>query len=133
MLITDGEEEGQFGAKWLIHSNPDIAEIIHNSSFMIQFDRRNGTDCKYYYIPVSEEFKEYIEQETGYMESDRNSRTDIVTLCDNQNSCCGVNLSVGYYNEHTPNESLNIEEWANTLKLVKVMLNKPIKRFTLEN
>ncbi|MCL1979681.1 MAG: hypothetical protein FWG62_01215, partial [Proteobacteria bacterium] len=67
LLITDGEEHGQIGANWLIDFNTDIAEIIHNSSFMIQFDRQNGNDYKFYNIPVSDEFEEYIKQETGYI------------------------------------------------------------------
>ena len=132
LLITDGEECGRIGAEWLMSSKRDIAEIIHKSSFMIQFDRKNGRDYKYYNIRVSEEFIKYIEKETGYSEPDKDSSTDIVTLCNDKNSCCGVNLSVGYYNEHTVNESLNIEEWSNTLKIAKLMLNKPLERFPLK-
>ena len=131
LLITDGEEHGQIGAKWLINSNNDIAKIIHNSSFIIQFDRRNGTDYKFYEIPISKEFEEYIKQETGYANAGKGSFTDIVTLCQNPNSCCGVNLSVGYYDEHKHYETLNINEWSNTLNITKKMVEKPLNRFTL--
>jgi len=131
LLITDGEERGQIGAQWLINSNFDIADIIHKSSFMVQFDRRNGTDYKFYDIPVSEEFKKYIKQETEYIDAGRGSFTDIVTLCNDRNSCCGVNLSVGYYKEHFPSETLNIEEWSNTLKTAQLMLSKPLIRFPI--
>jgi len=131
LLITDGEEHGQIGAKWLINSNEDIAEIIHNSAFIIQFDRRNGKDYKFYDIPVSEEFEKYIKQETGYTNAGRSSFTDIVSLCNSRKSCCGVNISVGYYNEHSDNETLNIDEWSNTLAITKRMLEKSLKRFPL--
>jgi hypothetical protein len=131
LLITDGEEHGQIGAKWLVNSNTDIAEISHNSSFMVQFDRRNGSDYKFYDIPVSKEFENYIRQETGYANAGRSSFTDIVTLCKNADSCCGVNLSVGYYDEHSSYETLNIEEWNNTLEIAKRMLKKQLKRFPL--
>jgi len=132
LLITDGEECGQKGVKWLIEKFSDIAEIIQNSSFIVQFDKNNATDCKFYDIPVSEEFKEYIRQETDYMDVGKDNRkTDIVALCGN--SCCGVNLSVGYYDEHTSKERLNIEEWSNTLKIARKMLSKPLKRFSVMN
>jgi len=133
LLVTDGEEGRQIGAKWLINSNSDISEIIHNSSFMVQFDRRNGNDYKFYNIPVSEEFEEYIIRETGYTNAGSGSFTDIVTLCDNSRSCCGVNLSVGYYDEHCKDETLNIEEWNNTLAIAKKMLGKQLKRFLKKN
>ncbi len=131
LLVTDGEEHGQIGAKWLVSRNTDIAKIIYNSSFLIQFDRRNGSDYKFYDIPVSNEFENYIQQETGYTNAGKRSFTDIVTLCENPESCCGVNLSVGYYNEHKPSETLNIKEWRNTLKIAEKMLAKPLKRFPL--
>jgi len=131
LLVTDGEEHGQIGAKWLINSNTDIAEIIYNSSFMIQFDRRNGNDYKFYNIPISEEFEEFIKQETGYANAGKSSFTDIVTLCKNAESCCGVNLSVGYYDEHSHYETLNINEWSTTLEKTKKMIEKPLKRFPL--
>ena len=132
LLITDGEENGQIAAKWLVNSNTDIAEIIYNSSFIIQFDRRNGHDYKFYDIPVSNEFENYIKEETGYTNAGKGSFTDIVTLCKNLKSCCGVNLSVGYYDEHSSTETLNIEEWRNTLKIAEKMLAKQLKRFPLK-
>jgi hypothetical protein len=131
LLITDGEERGQIGAKWLLNCNADIAEIIFKSSFIIQFDRRNGKDYKFYDIPVSEEFENYIKKETGYINAGTGSNTDIVTLCENSKSCCGVNLSVGYYNEHRSYETLVIKEWRNTLKVAENMLKKQLKRFPL--
>ncbi len=132
LLITDGEERGQIGARWLMREHKDIASIIHQSSFMMQFDRRHGTDYKVYHIPVTEEFKQYIESETGYTEPNKGSFTDIVSLCNHPDSCCGVNLSVGYRNEHYPDENLNIQEWENTLQIATKMLAKPLERYPLD-
>lgn len=133
LLITDGEELGQIAARWLVNHNTDIAKIIYNSSFIIQFDRRNANEYKFYDIPVSNEFENYIQQETGYTNAGKDSFTDIVTLCRSLESCCGVNLSVGYYHEHCPSETLNIEEWRNTLKIAEKMLAKQLKRFPLKD
>ncbi|MFN3589924.1 MAG: hypothetical protein ACK4UP_11130 [Spirosomataceae bacterium] len=131
LLVTDGEEHGQIGAKWLVNYNPDIAEILHKSSFMVQFDRRHGSDYKFYNIPVSDEFEDFIEHSTGYTNAGKRAFTDIVTLCNNSESCCGVNLSVGYYDEHTSYETLNIAEWTNTLNVTEQMLANPLPRFPL--
>ncbi len=132
LLITDGEEKGQVGARWLMSDNADIAKIIHNSSFMIQFDRRHGTDYKFYFIPVSQEFKEFVESETGYTDAGKNAYTDIVSLCNHPDSCCAVNLSIGYQDEHHHTESINISQWQNTLKISTKMLEKPLVRFPLD-
>jgi len=129
LLITDGEENHQIGANFLIDNFPEITEIIHNSSFVVQFDRCNSSDFKCYKLNVTDEFKQYIIKETGYIEPNQCARTDIVVLC--QKGCCGVNLSIGYHSEHTKEETLVIDEWLNTLEIARKMLEKPLKRFPL--
>jgi len=125
ILITDGEEQGRIGSNWLMDENSDIAKIINNHQFMIQFDRRNGTDFKCYDVG-SDEFREFISSKTGYSEPDRRSYTDICTLCRN---ICGVNLSIGYYDEHSYQERINISEWLYTLKLMKEFLQDDLPGF----
>jgi len=123
LLITDGEESGGIGSNWLMNDlkNTDIAEEINTThQFMIQLDRRNGKDFKCYSVGT-DEFRDYIEHTTGYTEPDQFSYTDIVTLC---REIAGVNLSVGYRNEHSCNESLSIDEWQNTLNLCRKWLSE---------
>jgi hypothetical protein len=128
LLITNGEERGQIGARFLMENYPEIAREINQSSYILQFDRRNATDYKCYYLPVTEAFCRYIENETGYHNAGQNSYTDIVALC---KDVCGVNLSVGYYNEHWENEHLVLSEWRHTLDIATAMLKKPLKRYPL--
>lgn len=126
ILITDGEECGRIGSQWIMDENRDIAKIINQHQFMIQFDRRNSTDFKCYDVGT-DEFRTFIKQQTNYNEPNRSSHTDICTLCD---EICGVNFSVGYYNEHTNNERINFKEWGNTLDMVKKLLkNEELPRF----
>ena len=114
LLVTNGEEKGQLGSSWLMGHNKDIAdEIKHDHQFVIQFDRRNGRDFKCYDVGT-DEFRSYVAEKTGYTEPDRRATTDIVTLC---REIAGVNLSVGYHNEHGNQEYLNIAEWEHTLNL----------------
>ena len=129
LLITDGEECGQRGARALVR-NDELMKEINAHSFMVEFDRRGKCDCKYYNIPVTDEFKEYIAMKTGFTEADRFSTTDITTLC---RSVCGVNLSTGYYNEHTSDEYIVFNEWFNTLLLAARWLGEgSIPRFEVK-
>jgi len=125
ILITDGEEKGRIGSKWLKYNNKDIADILNKHQFMIQLDRKNGLDFKCYEVGT-EEFRTFIEENTGYSEPDIKKCTDICTLC---TDICGVNFSVGYYDEHTNYEKINFNEWLNTLNMVKKLLNRELPRF----
>ncbi|MCL2756356.1 MAG: M28 family metallopeptidase [Firmicutes bacterium] len=128
LLILDGEESGCVGAFHLMTSHPEVLEQINQSRFAIEFDRRGKDDYKCYEIPVQDEFKKYIEEKTGYIDAGMSSITDISVICE---SICGVNLSVGYYDEHSAKESLVVSEWLNTLNLTRQMLNEPIPQFSL--
>lgn len=112
LLITSGEEIGCIGSRWIVGNNPDIFNTINNHQFLVQFDRRGSSDFKCYDIGT-DQFRAYVQEVTGFSEPDRRSRTDIVVL---SQRVCGVNLSVGYYHEHTPSEKLVFQEWSNTLK-----------------
>lgn len=131
LLIVDGEERGMIGSSWIMSHNKDIADKINNEhSFAIQFDRRGSSDFKCYSVG-SDEFRGYLQKETLYSEPERFSFTDICTLC---TKVTGVNLSVGYYNEHTAREILVIKEWMVTLNMVRHWLSKPdLPRFEIKD
>ena len=128
VLVLDGEEHGQIGAHYLKDSYPDIYAELNEHQYIIQLDRRNAKEYKYYNIPVSKEFKEFIEKEFSYKDAGIKARTDIVVLCD---KICGVNLSVGYYHEHTPKERLCYKDWLNTYEVLKAMLEKEQEQYPL--
>lgn len=123
LLLTDGEEGGRIGSCWLMEdpSNQDLREEVQRDhQFVVQFDRRNGRDYKCYRVGT-DLFKDYVEDKTGYSEPNRSSFTDIVTLC---RDICGVNLSVGYQNEHSPQETLDTDDWLHTLNLARLWLSE---------
>jgi len=128
LLILDGEEHGAQGSEFLKREYPELFAEINAHSFIVQLDRRGSSDYKFYKLPVSQEFRTYIETETGYHDAGTESRTDIVVLCED---VCGVNLSVGYYDEHGPDESFVYEEWAHTLEILRTMLCKKLRRYPL--
>ncbi|MDR2919311.1 MAG: hypothetical protein LBV72_08110 [Tannerella sp.] len=119
LLITDGEEHGRIGSRWLIYENKHIAKRINQvHQFIIQLDRCNGKDFKCYDVGT-DEFRDFIKERTNYSEPDLYSYTDICTLC---TDICGVNFSVGYDYEHSKSEMLNIDEWLNTFNVVRELL-----------
>ena len=131
LLITDGEEHGQIGANHLMNNYPEIADELNSHRYMIQLDRREATGFKSYNIPVTKEFHKYIEEQTHYTDvPNSRGRTDIIPLCRN---ICGVNFSVGYYDEHKPFESLIYDEWLHTLQMVRKLLQKEQPYFPLEH
>lgn len=121
LLITNGEERGGRGSRWLMNEHPDIAdEINSNHQFVIQLDRRGGKDFKCYSVGT-DDFRAYVKEQTHYSEPDRSSYTDIVTLCRN---ITGVNLSIGYGNEHTSSEHLVLTDWKATLEICRTWLKQ---------
>ncbi len=129
LLVTNGEEKGQLGSSWLMDDNKDIAEEINQDhQFVIQLDRCNGKDFKCYDVGT-DEFRYYVAEKTGYSQPKPGSSTNIRTLC---RDITGVNLSVGYHNEHHENEYLSLAEWGHTLDVVKEWLSERIlERFDL--
>ena len=128
VLILDGEEHGHIGAHYLKDSYPDIYAELNEHQYIIQLDCRNAKEYKCYNIPVGREFREFIEKEFSFGDAGMKIRTDIVVLCD---KIWGVNLGVGYYHEHTPQEKLCYEEWLHTYEVLEVMLAKKQKRYLL--
>lgn len=129
LLITHGEERGCRGSEFLMHANPDIADEINAiHQFAVQLDRRNSRDFVCYTVGT-DVFRRYVRQMTGYSEPARSSYSDIGTLC---RDICGVNLSIGYYNEHSVDEYLVVDEWLATLNMCRKWLAKhELPRFRL--
>lgn len=128
LLLLDGEEHGQVGSHFLRESNPELFAQINAHTFMVQLDRQGASDYKTYQLPVPREFVAFVERETGYALSESSGRTDIQVLCE---SVSGVNLSVGFYDEHKPAERVCLAEWERTQQIVRAMLAKPLTRYPL--
>ena len=119
LLVTSCEEYGQKASHWLMEHNPDLAAEINDAhGFAVAFDRRNAADFKCYDVGT-DAFRAYVAAMTGYTEPDRGSVTDIRVLC---RDIPGANLSVGYHNEHTPAEYLDLAAWRHTLAVAREWL-----------
>ena len=114
VILTTDEETGAIGASALAEKDCPIP----NLKYMIQLDRRGNNDCVFYdcYNP---NFIDYVE-EFGFIEH-WGSFSDISVLMPAW-KICGVNLSVGYEDEHTTSEVLHIKPLFDTIAKVRKML-----------
>ena len=117
VIFTTDEELGCLGADQLVL---DYSEPPWPINYIIQLDRQGANDCVFYNCN-NLEFEKYIE-EFGFV-SDFGSFSDISAICPAW-GVAGVNLSVGYINEHTLQETLHVKFWKRTIKQVEKMLKK---------
>lgn len=128
VLLTDHEEVGMLGSRALRLSQHPTFERLQQHSFMLQLDRMGVADFKCYNVGT-DEFRDYVHASTGLTEPNRFSFTDICTLC---RDIPGANVSIGYYNEHTPRELLVIDEWLSQVRKMRAWLAGPTPRFQLQ-
>lgn len=126
ILIVDGEEHGKFGAKYLKASNKKLFRELNKHCYMIEFDWKGTNSCLFNQVDNTPKFKQYIENELGFIDSKASGGCDLQILC---KSVCGVNLGVGYRFYHRPEEQLILSEWENTLNAVRAFLENPQRKF----
>lgn len=127
ILITSGEEIGCIASKWLMTSKTWEQEINDTHAFAVQFDRKGHKDVVFYDVATNN-FVKYVKEQTGYTPTQGFS-TDIKHLC---KKISGVNISVGYHDEHAPNERLVVDQWENTLAIAKEWLSKEVSKYKLD-
>ena len=118
VIFTTNEEIGSLGAKKLIEDFPECP--FSDLRYLIQLDRENENDCVFY-LCENKEFISYVES-FGFVEAFGTS-TDIRHICPVWD-IAGVNLSIGYNDQHTENETLDIIIMFNTISKVKEMLDE---------
>lgn len=126
-LFTTGEESGALGSKYFVKDPKNVEKLQKNVSYGLILDRKNGYDIigesnSY----CTKEFQETL-KDLGYGYSPTwGSLSDANTL-KVYFSC--VNLSVGYYNPHTDNEYVNIEEMENCQDFIAEILETVTSRY----
>ena len=115
LIFTTDEEIGGLGAEILAELDCPFDDL----RYIIELDRRGRNDCVFYDCE-SEDFQKYIE--TFGFKTAIGTFSDISLLCGAW-EICGVNLSIGYMNEHTTHEMLFLNAMYNTITRVMKMLS----------
>ncbi|MBQ8042882.1 MAG: M28 family peptidase [Clostridia bacterium] len=117
ILFTEDEEIGCVGAEKFVTmvQQPSIDKI----KYIIELDRRGKKDCVFYQCG-NKEFQDYVEG-FGFKKA-YGSYSDICTISDEW-EIASVNLSVGYYHEHTLQEVVKFKQLEKTIEKVITMLD----------
>ena len=115
IIFTTDEEIGAAGAAKL----SEIDCPFEGLRYIIELDRRGANDCVFYDCD-NFEFVKYVEQ-FGFVET-FGSFSDISLICPAW-KVAGVNLSVGYRDEHSVSEVLFVGHLLDTIDKVINMLN----------
>lgn len=121
VIFTNYEESGGVGVKTLIKDN---AFDISNTTLFIELDRKGSNEYVYYTADIPREVKDYVES-FGYVQNE-GSYSDIQDLAW-EYKIPAVNLSIGYYHQHTPSERLHWDEMKMNINRVFEMLQSPLK------
>lgn len=118
VLFTDGEERGLIGAGEAAKAfTPD------NVHCLIELDRKGKKDCVFY----SNDNRKFVGWVSNFgFKEDTGSCSDISDLMPAWD-LSGVNLSIGYYRQHSNEEHLRVNEALATIDKVIRMLKKPPK------
>lgn len=115
VILVTNEEKGCLGAIKLVADFPTPPTDL---KYLIELDRRGKNDCVFYQCENPDFFK-FVES-FGFI-TKQGSFSDISALCPVWD-IAGVNLSVGYYNEHTEAEFLCIDQLSDTITKTASML-----------
>lgn len=116
IIFTTDEEKGGVGASVLALK---YKEPFANMKYIIELDRQGTSDCVFYSCE-NPKFTEYIEA-FGFVEA-IGTYSDISEICPVW-GVAGVNLSIGYMNEHSVAETLHIAAMMRTIDRVCKMLD----------
>ena len=115
VILTTDEEKGCKGAEAVVKCLPDPPTSL---KYIIELDRQGANDCVFYECD-NPAFTEYI---TSFgFEFNYGSFSDISEICPKW-KVAGVNLSIGYYDEHSVSETLYVDQMFETIEKVKNML-----------
>ena len=114
VIFTTDEEIGGLGASKLAELDCPFSDL----KYVIELDRKGSNDCVFYDCE-NPKFTEYVES-FGF-EYNFGTYTDICEFCPTW-KIAGVNLSIGYRDEHSVSEVLFVGRMYSTIEKVKKML-----------
>lgn len=118
VIFTTDEEIGCVGAQDAVKELDK--EMFKDIKFMVEIDRRGSNDCVFYQCE-NKEFHTFIQENTGYVKT-TGSSSDCRYLGKGWD-IASVNLSAGYYHEHTKYEYVVVKELCRTIETCFKLLN----------
>lgn len=123
VLFCEDEETGGEGSHKFVKT--EYVEELKKLKFFVELDRRGDSDAVFYECG-NLDFQDWIQEQTNYKEN-WGSFSDISVLSP-ATDVASVNLSVGYYKEHTLEETVVLEEMEHTKTVVQNLICKSRSR-----
>lgn len=128
VVFCEDEEIGGVGSNEFAGSK--ISDRLYKEKkvkYVIDLDRKGSHDAVYYSLN-NPEFERFVEKE--FWKMSWGSFTDICNICPDL-GVAGVNLSVGYYNQHTLSEYVVLKEMEKAIEETKALIRRtdPAKEF----
>lgn len=122
VLFTEDEEIGCVGARKFCNT-----EYVNNLevNYMIELDRRGSKDAVFY-SNDNKEFQNWICDKNIGFELNTGSYSDICDIME-ASGIAGVNLSCGYYKEHTLEEYVKVDEMETNINRVFKLIARESK------
>lgn len=121
VVFCEDEEIGGVGSEIFVTTK--LFKDLKKSGkvqYVIDLDRKGNKDAVYYSLD-NRDFEDFIEEK--YWEGEWGSFTDICNICP-ELGVAGVNLSVGYYNQHTLSEYVVLSELEKTIEETKKLIKR---------
>jgi hypothetical protein len=125
LLFTNYEETGGIGAQ---AAAEDLEQHMLDNGvrLLVEFDRKGCNEYVTYSYNLPHEIASYVES-FGYIEQ-TGSYSDVAEFY----SIPAVNVSCGYYHQHTDKEKLHIDElWLNIDRVKRMLVNPPDKLYDM--
>ena len=129
VIFCEEEEVGCVGARKFARDYED-SKIPHvEANYIIEFDRRGYKDAVYYDLDNAE-FEDFITDSSKHFITDMGSCSDISDIAPAM-EIAAVNLSCGYYKEHTKEEYVlknqMLENIEHAREIINTQVDKPFK------
>lgn len=118
-LFTDLEECGGIGADAAVS---DLKNELSLHAYAIEPDRYGDGQAVFYDGTDNDEFEDYLGEIVPEFRFSWGTYTDIATICP-EIGICGVNVSIGYINQHTSYETLFYDAWLRGIDTIDRLLN----------
>lgn len=125
VLFLEDEEIGGIGADFFRNSKY-CKEAGKFNNYIIEFDRNGGRDAAFYQC-ANYDFEDLI-LESGYFIHEYGTFSDISIIAPAM-GLAAVNLSAGYYKEHTVSEFINLREVDAIIEEAKELLAKETGKY----
>lgn len=124
LLLIDGEENSHIGASFIYHDKK-MMKIINEHCFVLSFDLWGRDEYMFHAVSNPKAFEDFISS-FGYKKSPLSGGSDIFYIC---RKAAGVNVSIGYKNEHKPSEQISINSFYECVNRASRMLRETYRHF----